>query len=86
MRGETQMTCDKCGVQMNYAFYINNYYWQKVVGEEKFDKNVGRWCAHCTLEILGGASWYITWNEPVENIRSYNGADAVTNRGGPNEM
>lgn len=54
---------------MNYAFYINDYYWQKVVGEERFEKGIGRWCAHCTLEILGGASWYIVWNEPAENIR-----------------
>lgn len=76
-RGIT-MRCDKCQRLMNYAFYINDYYWQKVVGEEKFDKNTGRWCAHCTLEILGGASWYVIWNEPVENIRInnlYNGEE-----------
>ena len=38
---------------MNYAFYINDE----------------RLCAHCTLEKLGGSSWYVIWNEPSENIR-----------------
>lgn len=63
------MICNYCERPMNYSFYINDAHWIKVVGEEKFDKNVGRVCAHCTLERLGGLSWYIIWNEPTENIR-----------------
>lgn len=63
------MNCDTCTRPMNYAFYINNESWRQVVGEVNFKKNIGRICAHCTLEKLGGASWYIVWNEPTENIR-----------------
>lgn len=63
------MNCDSCQRQMNYAFYVNDGFWRKVVGDSNFNKSVGRWCAHCTLEKLGGASWYIIWNEPTENIR-----------------
>lgn len=63
------MNCDYCRRQMNYCFYINDAYWLKVVGEEKFDTNVGYVCAHCALERLGGLSWHIVWNEPLENIR-----------------
>lgn len=63
------MTCDTCQRPMNYAFYINDEHWRKVVGEGQFSQNVGRVCAHCVLEKLGGASWYIVWNEPVENIK-----------------
>lgn len=59
------MTCDYCGQPMNYCFYIDDAYWIKVVGEEKFDKNVGRVCAHCTLERLGGLDWHIVWNAPT---------------------
>jgi hypothetical protein len=62
------MTCDECQRKMNYGFYINAEHWRKVVGQEKFKKNIGHVCAHCTLEKLGGASWYIIWNEPRENI------------------
>lgn len=50
---------------MNYCFYVNDAYWIKVVGEEKFDKNVGHVCAHCTLERLGGLEWHLVWNEPA---------------------
>lgn len=57
---------------MNYAFYVNDAHWIKVVGEENFDKNVGHVCAHCTLERLGGLDWYITWNEPTQKIRESN--------------
>lgn len=63
------MTCDTCKRIFNYCFYINDEHWRKVVGEENFEKNVGRICAHCVLEELGGASWYIIWNEPSEEIR-----------------
>lgn len=67
------MTCDYCQLPMNYAFYINNAHWIKVVGEEKFDKSVGRVCAHCTLERLGGLSWYVVWCEPLETVRQNSG-------------
>lgn len=63
------MKCDYCHQPMNYIFYINDVHWIKVVGEEKFDENVGHVCAHCTLERLGGLDWHITWNEPTANIR-----------------
>ncbi len=63
------MTCDKCQRPMDYAFYINDELWKKVVGQQWFDRNVGRICAHCTLQALGGLSWYIVWNQPLENIR-----------------
>lgn len=59
------MICDYCKQAMNYCFYINDAYWIKVVGEEKFDNNVGHVCAHCTLERLGGLEWHIVWNAPV---------------------
>lgn len=63
------MNCDYCKQSMNYSFYINDAYWIKVVGEEKFGQNVGYVCAHCTLERLGGLDWHIIWNEPTANIR-----------------
>lgn len=64
------MTCDVCERPMDYAFYINDEHWRKVVGEESFKNNVGRVCAHCVLQNLGGVGWYIVWNEPIENIES----------------
>lgn len=63
------MNCDTCKRPTNYSFYVNEEHWQKVVGAEWFAGSLGRICAHCTLEKLGGASWYIFWNEPVANIR-----------------
>lgn len=54
---------------MNYAFYLNVEFWRRVVGEERFRRNVGHVCAHCALEALGGNAWYIILNEPVRNIR-----------------
>ncbi len=60
------MKCDFCGRQMDYCFYINDEFWREVVGEDWFDNNKGRICAHCTLEKLGGLEWYIIWNEPNE--------------------
>jgi len=63
------MNCGFCDRQMTYAFYVNDEHWRKVVGEEQLKKNVGRICAHCTLERLGGCSWYIIWNEPIEKVR-----------------
>lgn len=62
------MTCDSCQRPYSYCFYINDYYWLKVVGEEKFDKNQGHLCAHCVLERLGGLEWYLIWNEPTERV------------------
>lgn len=62
------MKCDTCQTQFNYCFYINNKHWKKVVGEQNFKDRVGRICAHCTLEKLGGLDWYIIWNEPTNNI------------------
>lgn len=59
------MTCDYCKRPMHYCFFIKDAYWIKVVGEEKFDKNVGHVCAHCTLERLGGLEWHIVCNEPI---------------------
>lgn len=64
------MICDYCKRSMSYTFYINDAHWIKVVGEEKFDKNVGHVCAHCTLERLGGLSWHIIWNEATEKMRA----------------
>lgn len=63
------MTCDFCARPINYCFYINDAHWLKVVGEERFDKNQGVLCAHCTLERLGGLDWYIIWNKPAERAR-----------------
>lgn len=62
------MTCDVCQRRMNYCFYINDEYWRKVVGEEKFGNNQGHVCAHCTLEAVGGLDWYIIHSEPSENM------------------
>ena len=62
------MKCDICKKQMNYCFYIDDKYWKKVVGKEKFKKNQGRICPHCVLEKLGGLNWYIIWNEPTQKI------------------
>lgn len=64
------MNCDYCQRAMNYSFYINDAYWVKVVGEDKFDLNAGRICAHCTLERLGGLGWLIMWNEQAEKMRA----------------
>ena len=63
------MTCMICGIQFNYCFYIDNEYWERVVGREDFKKNVGHMCAHCTLEALGGIDWYIIFNEPLKRTR-----------------
>lgn len=71
------MNCDYCKQQMNYAFYINDSRWIKVVGEERFDKNVGRVCAHCTLERLGGCGWYIVWNEPADKMRANGSVEPI---------
>lgn len=65
------MNCDKCQRRMNYTFYINDEHWRKVVGEEAFSKSVGRWCAHCTLDALGGLDWYVIHNEPQEHSHRY---------------
>lgn len=64
------MKCEACNQLFNYCFYINDEHWIKVVGEEKFNKNVGHVCAHCTLKRLGGVDWYIVFNEPSKKIRS----------------
>ena len=60
------MNCDICKRKFNYCFYINDECWEKVIGKENFKDRVGRICAHCTLEKLGGLEWYITWNEALE--------------------
>lgn len=54
---------------MNYCFYIDVEYWRKVVGEEKFSKNQGHVCAHCTLEAVGGIDWQISYREPSEEMK-----------------
>lgn len=63
------MKCDECQRRYNYHFHINDEYWLKVIGEEKFSKQVGRLCAHCTLQKLGGLDWYIIFNEPGEHMQ-----------------
>lgn len=64
---EKGTTCDICERKFDYSFYINNEYWRKIVGAKNFKKNIGRICAHCTLEALGKLDWYIVWNEPLNN-------------------
>lgn len=65
------MNCDTCNREFNYAFYINDEYWRKVVGGDRFKNRVGRICAHCTLQSLGGLDWYIIHNEPAEKITAH---------------
>ena len=66
------MTCDICERQFRYTFYVNDEFWRKVVGEEKFKNNQGIVCAHCTLKLLAkfgyDKEWYIIWNEPNKKV------------------
>lgn len=63
------MICERCDRPFTYCFYINDEHWNKVTGGTP----MGRICAHCVLEALGGLDWYIIFNEPghksMEQIR-----------------
>lgn len=74
------MTCDVCQRRMNYCFYINDEYWRKVIGEEKFSKSQGHVCAHCTLEAVGGMDWEISYREPSKEMKRQRQADADEQR------
>lgn len=63
------MTCNVCNKKFNYCFYIDDKFWIKVVGEERFKKQVGHICANCTLEKLGGLDWYIIDCESMKKSR-----------------
>lgn len=57
------MTCDNCKQKFNYTYWMQDTFWEKVVGQENYLKNVGILCAHCALERIGGLDWEITWNQ-----------------------
>ena len=62
------MKCQFCKQKYTYSFYIDDEYWIQIVGIENFKKNIGRVCAHCCLEKIGGTAWHLQFSEPLANI------------------